>query len=78
MEQLGFKPIDFVDVKHKAKHTDRCFKIYLMWLPMNEKSSPPKWDKHTLLEGVSFCLAHPLYNAESLGMAEILEELSTP
>ncbi|MGQ9596402.1 MAG: hypothetical protein ACUVUS_03290 [Thermoproteota archaeon] len=78
MERLGFKPINFIKVRHKVKHTDRCFKIYLMWLPINEKASPPKWDKHKLLEGVSFCLAHPLYNAESLGMVEILEELSKP
>lgn len=64
---MALNPSISLMLKHKAKHTDRCFKIYLMRLPMNEKSSPPKWDKHTLLEGVGFCLAHPLYNAESLG-----------
>jgi len=73
MEKLGFKPIDVVQVTHKTKHVGERFKIYLMWLPTSN-ASPPSWDKSKLLEGVTFCLAHPLYHAERLELREILEE----
>lgn len=33
MEMLGFKSIKFIEVRHKFKHPDKCFKIHLMWLP---------------------------------------------
>jgi hypothetical protein len=75
MERLGFKSIDSIEVRHKVKHRKRRFKIHLMWLPASKTANPPKWDRQRLLMGVSFCLAHPLYNPESLGMAEIMEEI---
>jgi len=75
MERLGFKSIDSIEVRHKVKHRERRFKIHLMWLPASKTANPPKWDRRRLLTGVSFCLAHPLYNPESLRMAEIMEEI---
>jgi hypothetical protein len=73
MEKLGFKPVDVVRVTHKTKHKGERFKIYLMWLPTTN-ASPPFWNKSKLLEGVTFCLAHPLYRAETLKLEKILEE----
>jgi len=66
MEKLGFSSIDFLRVEHIEKHKGRCFRIHLMWLPAFEGAKPPKWDKSKLLEGVDFCLAHPLYRPERL------------
>lgn len=74
MEKLGFKPIDSVEVAHKAKHTGQRFRIYLMWLPTTRNANEPKWDKTRLLKGVDFCAAHPLYHPESLKLKEILEK----
>ncbi|MBO3831912.1 MAG: GNAT family N-acetyltransferase [Candidatus Brockarchaeota archaeon] len=74
MERLGFKSVDSIRVRHAVKHTGQCFKIHLMWFPIVENASPPKWDKQRLLRGVSFCLAHPLYNPERLGIKEILRK----
>ncbi|GEM_PF-4068127 len=39
------------------------------------KAAIPRNGRQRLLMGVSFCLAHPLYNPESLRMAEIMEEI---
>ena len=66
MEYLGFKPIDSVRMRHKTKRSDVCFETYLMWLPRLVEAKPPSWDKDKLLEGVSFCMAHPLYHPENL------------
>jgi len=74
MEMLGFKSIDSIEVKHKTKHTDQCFKIHLMWLPTSEGANLPTWNKSKLLEGVDFCLAHPLYHPQSIGQKRIFEE----
>jgi len=65
MEKLGFKPIDKINVKHKTKHKERVFSIWLMWMPTKENAKQPKWDKKKLLEGVTFCLAHPLYRPQT-------------
>jgi len=72
MEKLGFKPLDSVEVAHKTKHTGYRFKIYLMWLPATKNAKPPTWNKLKLLEGVDFCLAHPLYHPEKTKVKEIL------
>ena len=74
MEKLGFKALDSVEVTHKTKHAKQRFKIYLMWLPKTRNANPPKWDKTKLLEGVSFCTAHPLYHPESLESKRIFEK----
>lgn len=74
MEKLGFKSIDLLEVKHKLKHKGECFRIHLMWLPKTADANPPKWDRTKLLEGVSFCTAHPLYRRESLESREIFEK----
>lgn len=74
MEKLGFEPIDSIKVMHKTKHRGQRFKIHLMWLPTIENANPPTWDKSKLLEGVEFCLAHPLYHPEKPKLKEILEK----
>ncbi|MFQ6076047.1 MAG: thiamine pyrophosphate-dependent enzyme [Candidatus Bathyarchaeia archaeon] len=38
-----------------------------------EEHEPPSWDTDRLLEGVNFCLAHPLCHLENLKMEEIHE-----
>jgi len=74
MEKLGFEPIDSIKVMHKTKHNGQHFKIHLMWLPTIENTNPPTWDKSKLLQGVEFCLAHPLYHPEKPKLKEILEK----
>ena len=73
MEKLGFKPVDKITVKHKVKHREKCFKIFLMWLPIRENATPPKWDKTKMLKGVKFCMAHPLYNADRWKLEYVFE-----
>jgi len=65
MEKLGFKPIDSVKVAHKTKHKGQAFSIYLMWMPTTENAKPPAWNKQKLLEGITFCIAHPLYHPQA-------------
>ena len=60
LEKLGFQPIEAITVRHKAKHREP-FRIWLMWMPIKGEAKPPAWDKRRLLEGVTFCCAHPLY-----------------
>lgn len=74
MEKLGFKPLDKIEVTHKTKHKGEVFSIYLMWKPMKKRAKPPKWDKRKILEGLSFCLAHPLYHPQSYKEKQILEK----
>jgi len=74
METLGFKAIDSVRVRHRTKNIDRCFTMHLMWLPATKNAKPPTWNKTKLLEGVDFCMGHPLYHPESLKMEEIYEK----
>jgi len=71
LEKLGFRSINSVSVTHKTKHVGQCFKMHLMWLPMARNAKPPPWNKRKLLEGVDFCLAHPLYHQEKLKLKEI-------
>jgi len=73
MEKLGFKPLDSIKVMHKTKHKGQPFKIYLMWLPATKNPETPTWNKLKLLEGVNFCMAHPLYHPEKPRLKEILE-----
>jgi len=65
MEKLGFKPIDSIRVTHKMKHRGQPFNIYLMWMPTKEKAKPPTWNRQKLLEGITFCIAHPLYRLQT-------------
>jgi hypothetical protein len=64
VEKLGFKPIDSVRVAHRTKHKEKIFKIHLMWMPTTKSASRPSWDKQRLLEGETFCMAHPLYRPQ--------------
>lgn len=72
MEKLGFKPIDSIKVTHKTKHEGQTFKIHLMWLPATKNAKPPAWNQQKLLEGVTFCLAHPLYHPQTSKQKQIL------
>lgn len=65
MEKLGFKSLDEIHVTHRAKHKGQAFSVYLMWMPMKEEAKPPFWDKQKVLEGIAFCLAHPLYRPQT-------------
>ena len=65
MEKLGFKPLDSIKVVHKTKHKGQVFSIYLMWMPTTKNAKPPTWNKQKLLEGLTFCLAHPLYHPQN-------------
>ncbi|MEM2117785.1 MAG: hypothetical protein QW386_02045 [Candidatus Bathyarchaeia archaeon] len=75
MEKLGFRPVDSIKVSHKLKRKQQSFDIYLMWMSMKEKAKLPTWDKQKILEGVTFCLAHPLYHPQTF-KGNIFEEKS--
>lgn len=64
MEKLGFETVDRIEVSHKTKRKEQAFSIHLMWMPLRENAKPPLWDKHKILEGETFCLAHPLYRQQ--------------
>lgn len=74
MEKLGFKSIDFIDVVHKTKHKGQMFRINLMWMPIIENSKPPTWDKEKFLEGLTSCIAHPLYHPQTYEPRHIFEK----
>jgi len=73
MEYLGFKAIDSFKMRHRTKRAGECFEAHLMRLPLRMDAEPPRWEKEKLLEGIDFCIAHPLYHPESLPMKEIYE-----
>jgi GNAT superfamily N-acetyltransferase len=75
MEKLGFKAIGSVKLRHKTKNKNRTIIVYLMWLPKTKNAKPPTWNTTKLLEGINFCMGHPLYNPESLGQKEIFKKL---
>jgi len=76
MEYLGFRSIDAVTVTHKTKHVGENFRIHLMWLPKIQNAKPPAWNKSKLLEGVDFCLAHPLYHPQATKLRQIFEKVT--
>jgi hypothetical protein len=65
IEKLGFKPLDSIKVAYKTKRRSRVFSIYLMWMPIVKTARPPTWDRQKLLDGETFCLAHPLYRPQT-------------
>jgi GNAT superfamily N-acetyltransferase len=75
LEKLGFRPVDSINVRHKTKHTNEPFTINLMWFPKREDAEPPTWNKQKMLEGVNWCMAHPLYHPQTYKQKEILAEL---
>jgi len=74
MDKLGFKPIESINVRHKTKHRGRVFSIYLMWMPTIADAEPPTWDQQKLLEGITSCIAHPLYHPQTYEPRHILEK----
>jgi len=75
MEKLGFKPLTSIRVTHRTKHQGQPFKIHLMWLPAIKNVNQPAWNESKLLEGLNFCLAHPLYRPEKTKLGEIFERI---
>jgi len=65
MEKLGFKPLDSISVSHRTKYKSRVFRVYLMWMPRYDGVEPPTWNKRKLLEGITGCIAHPLYRPQT-------------
>jgi hypothetical protein len=61
IERLGFRSVDSIDVIHKTKHRDHVFRVHLMWMPTARRARAPNWNKQELLQGTTFCMAHPLY-----------------
>jgi hypothetical protein len=74
MEKLGFKPMDSIRVSHRTKYKGRVFTVYLMWMPRVDNAKPPTWDKQKLLEGITCCIAHPLYHPQTYGQKQILKK----
>ena len=74
IEKLGFKSLDSIKVVHKTKYKGKVFSIYLMWMPTTENAKPPTWDHEKLLEGVTFCIAHPLYHPQTYEQKQILKK----
>lgn len=72
IEHLGFKPIQTLNVSHKAKHPSQIFTVYLMWMPNVEGATPPSWDQNKLLEGTTCCVAHPLYRSQAYTQRQLL------
>jgi predicted GNAT family acetyltransferase len=64
IEKLGFRSVDVIDVVHKTKHKDHVFRVHLMWMPTTERTKAPNWNKQKLLQGETFCMAHPLYHPQ--------------
>jgi hypothetical protein len=73
MEKLGFNPLESINVIHKTKSKGRAFNIYLMWMPNKPNTKPPTWNQQKLLEGTTFCIAHPLYHPQTYKPSRILE-----
>jgi len=74
MEFLGFRSIDSRRMRHKVKRPEVCFETHLMWMPLEESAEKPTMDWVGMLKGVDFCIAHPLYRAERLGLEVAFEE----
>jgi GNAT superfamily N-acetyltransferase len=75
LEKLGFRSVDSISVRHKTKHVNEPFTIHFMWLPNRKDAEPPTWNKQKMLEGVNWCMAHPLYHPQTFRQKEILVEL---
>lgn len=74
MEKLGFRSLDSIEVEHKTKYRGLVFSIHLMWMPNTENAKQPKWNKQRLLEGVTYCIAHPLYHPQTYEEKQILKK----
>ncbi len=72
MEKLGFIAVDSVDVVHKTKYKEQVFSVYLMWMPKIKNAKLPAWNKQKLLEGMTSCIAHPLYHPQTYEPKRIL------
>ena len=76
MEKLGFKPLESIRVTHNTKYKGRIFSIYLVWMPATENVESPAWNRRKLLEGITMCIAHPLYHPQTYKPKQILAEVN--
>jgi len=74
VERLGFKPLESINVTHRTKHRDRVFSIHLMWMPTTLDAEPPVWNQRKLLEGITACIAHPLYHPQKYEPSRLLRK----
>ena len=74
IEKLGFKVVDSIRVTHRIKHKTEVFNICLMWMPNLKNAKIPIWNKLQLLEGITSCIAHPLYHPRTYEPKRILEK----
>ncbi len=73
MEYLGFQSSDSMMVRHKMKHQGEAFRIHFMWMPRREDAEAPTWNRERLLEGITYCTAHPLYHPQTYKPKQIFE-----
>ncbi len=76
IEKLGFDPLESINVTHKTKFKERVFRIYLMWMQNRPDAEKPSLNKQSLLEGITDCIAHPLYHPQTYKSSQILERLA--
>ena len=74
MERLGFNAVVSLRIRNKSQQKDQCFSVFLMWIPQDKNAEPPKWNTKKLLEGVTFCMGHPLYRPQGSKLKEIFEK----
>ena len=60
-------------LKYKVKRIGHVFKVFLMWLPIKKNTKKPLWEPEKLTEGVTFCLAYPLYHPQHIKLKNIFE-----
>lgn len=65
MEKLGLESLDSIKMAHRLKHKDKAFSVHLMWKPLKKDAKPPTWNKVKLLDGLTWCTAHPLYRPQT-------------
>jgi len=75
LRKLGFRSVDSMVVRHKIKHVNEPFTVHLMWLPNCEDAELPTWNEQKMLEGVKWCMAHPLYHPQTYKSKEILAKI---
>ena len=73
IEKLGFKPINSIRVRHKAKDR-KVFMIHLMWMSNARNVKQPTWNEQKLLEGITSCTAHALYHPQTYEPKQILQK----
>lgn len=72
--KTGLQTIDSIRVRHRTKYREQVFRIFLMWRQNTKNAQPPVWNEQKLLQGVTPCIAHPLYYPQTFETEQILEK----